>query len=254
MHAWRFIFVSTLYRISRALLVIFHGRQWRFATQIIEVFFLFAQWWTAIHNPRLLKIHTRCSEIFNDGTCTGGWFWIHSRNFSLMTTVNHFVNDCPNLNFDNFHTWDCSREYSPGCTRTFECGGCPSVQQSGFSPPFVFLCAFFMTSFHSFSTVASASGINIAWNERSFAYTSRFPEACVSERQISRVFWTIRNSRFPKFAEQNNTRSSYFFLPRFSWEYLVPPGLLRLLEEFCLTDTLCRETRQHVLAFTFREN
>ena len=28
---------------------------WIFATQIIEVFFLFAQWWTAIHNPRLTK-------------------------------------------------------------------------------------------------------------------------------------------------------------------------------------------------------
>ena len=125
---------------------------------------------------------------------------------------------CPNQKFDNFHTWDCSREYSPGCTRTFECGGCPSVQQSGLFSTFCFFCAFFMTSFHSFSTVASASGINIAWNERSFAYTSRFPEACVSERQISRVFWTIRNSRFPKFAEQNNTRSSYFFLPRFSLE------------------------------------
>ena len=83
---------------------------------------------------------------------------------------------------------------------------------------FVFLCAFFMTSFHSFSTVASASGINIAWNERYFAYTSRFPEACVSERQISRVFWTIRISRVPKFAEQNNIRNSYFFLPRFSPE------------------------------------
>ena len=54
--------------------------------------------------------------------------------------------------------------------------------------------------------------------ERSFMHTSRFPEACVSERQISRVFWTIRNSRFPKFADQNHIRSSYFFLPRFTLE------------------------------------
>ena len=55
-------------------------------------------------------------------------------------------------------------------------------------PFLLFLCAFFMTSFHSFSIVAFASGLNIAWDERSFVCTSRFPEACVSERQISRVF------------------------------------------------------------------
>ena len=55
-------------------------------------------------------------------------------------------------------------------------------------PYLSFLCAFFMTSFHSFAIVAFASGINIAWNERSVIHTSRFPEACVSERQISRVF------------------------------------------------------------------
>ena len=86
-------------RILWTLLVTFHGTLWRFATQIIEVFFLFAQWWTVIHNPRCVKIHTRHFGIFNDGTCTGGWFWNHSRNFSLVTTVNHFVNDCTNLNF-----------------------------------------------------------------------------------------------------------------------------------------------------------
>ena len=82
----------------------------------------------------------------------------------------------------------------------------------------LFLCAFFMTSFHSFSFVAFAFGIKIAWGERSFVHTSRFPEACLSERQISRVFRNIRNSRFLKFADQNNLRSSYFFLPRFTLE------------------------------------
>ena len=66
-------------------------------------------------------------------------------------------------------------------------------------PYLLFLCAFFMTSFHSFSFVAFSFGIKIAWSERSFVHTSRFPEACVSERQISRVFRNIRNCRFPKF-------------------------------------------------------
>ena len=118
-------------------------------------------------------------------------------------------------------------------------------------PYLLFLYDFFMTSFHSSSNVAFSSGINIAWNERSAVCASRFPEACVSERQISRVFWTIRNSLFPKFAEQNNIRSSYFFLPRFTLESIsYSPDFLGLLEEFCLTDTLCRETRRHVLAFT----
>ena len=60
----------------------------------------------------------------------------------------------------------------------------------------LFLSAFMMTSFHSFVIVAFSPGINIAWDERSFLSASRFPEACVSERQISRIFSTIRNCRF----------------------------------------------------------
>ena len=59
------------------------------------------------------------------------------------------------------------------------------MQQSGLSLPVVFVCLLYD---HSFSIVGFASGINIAWVERSFIHTSRFPEACVSERQISRVF------------------------------------------------------------------
>ena len=56
--------------------------------------------------------------MFKDGTCAGGWFWIRSRNCSLMTTVNCVVNDCRHLNFHCFYTWDGSCEHSPGCTRT----------------------------------------------------------------------------------------------------------------------------------------
>ena len=200
-------------RILWSLLVIFHSRLWRFATQIIEVFFLFAQWWTVIHNSRLITIHPRRSEIFNDGTCAGGWFWIHARNFSLVTSVNHFVNDCPNFYCLKFHTWDRSCEISPGCTCTLGCGGCPSMQQSGLSLLYVFVCLLYdLLSFIPFPLSALSSGINIAWDERSFVCASRFPETCVSERQISRFFWTIRNSRFPKCADQNHIRSSFFFL------------------------------------------
>ena len=54
-----------------------------------------------LFNPRLIKIHVRHSGALNDGACTGG-FWIRSCNFSLVTTVNHFVNDCTNSVFSVF--------------------------------------------------------------------------------------------------------------------------------------------------------
>ena len=87
-------------RILWALLEIFHCRLWRFVTQIIEVFFLFAQLWAVIHNPRFVKIHIRHSRIFHDGTCTEEWFWIHSRNFSLVSIVIHFVS--PSMSLSSF--------------------------------------------------------------------------------------------------------------------------------------------------------
>ena len=193
-------------------------------------------------------MHVQYSKILNDGTCTGGWFRIHSRNIPLVRTVNHCVNDCTHLNFiistldivlANIHRdvlvllskleIDCSCDHSRVCSCTLRCGGCRSMQQSGLSLPFVFVCAFFMTFSHPFSIVAFTSGINIAWDERSFVCASRFPEACVSERQISRVIWTIPNSRFPKFADQNHIRSSYFLLPRFTLESIsYSPDLFRV--------------------------
>ena len=57
------------------------------------------------------------SSIFSGSSCTALSSWL-----------------------DYFHTWDCSREYSPGCTRTHGCGGCPSVQRSGRSSSTVFMC------------------------------------------------------------------------------------------------------------------
>ena len=92
----------------------------------------------------------------------------------------------------------------------------------------------------------------LGWNI--FCTCSRFPEACVSERQTSRIFWTIRNSRFP---EIRWTEQHPEFVPPFSpvhtWEYFVLSRLSRLLEECCPTDTPCRETRRHALAFTEKE-
>ena len=101
MHGWRFIFVSTLFEscepysgYSTAGCEDSQHRLSKFSS-------FSAQQWTAVHNPRFAKIHIRRSGIFNDGTCTGRWFWIYSRNFSLLTTVNtlsmivHKKKNCP---------------------------------------------------------------------------------------------------------------------------------------------------------------
>ena len=107
---------------------------------------------------------------------------------------------------DKFNTWDCSCEHAQGCSRPFGCGWCPSMQQSGPSLPSVFCVPFF----HSFSIVAFASGINIAWDEKSCVHTSRF--GCPKHAS---------NSRFPKFADQNISRNSYFILPKFTLESVL---------------------------------
>ena len=55
-----------------------------------------------------------------------------------MTTVDHFVNDCPN--FSKFpHLRLFLRTFS-GMYLYFGCGGCSSMQQSELSLPFVFVC------------------------------------------------------------------------------------------------------------------
>ena len=123
--------------------------------------------------------------------------------------ANHFVNDCTNLNFlPLFLLHRSSLEVRVQLLHLglimstveivlanilrdvlvlLDVADVHQCNKVDFPYP-LFLCAFFMTSFHPFSIVAFTSGISIAWVERSFIHTSRFPEACVSERQISRVF------------------------------------------------------------------
>ena len=123
-----------------------------------------------------------------------------------MTTVNHFVNDCTNFNF--LPLFMLHRSYLEVrvplmhlgliiCTLEIALANIPrevrvlldvaDAHQCNKEDFAHFLCGFFMTSFPPFAIVAFASGINIAWDERYFIHTSRFPETCVSERQISRV-------------------------------------------------------------------
>ena len=73
--------------------------------------------------------------------------------------------------------------------------GCPSLHQSGLS-----LWLFWVPLYNLFSFLFHCCFC--VWNQHCLEWKiccthSRFPEASVSERQISRIVWTIRNSRFP---------------------------------------------------------
>ena len=105
----------------------------------------------------------------------------------------------------------------------------------------VFACLF-TTSFHSFSTASFASGINIAWSERSFTHTLGFPrQASRRDRcpELSEPYVTLGSlictyyycvhpfylCVHPRLVEQNNIPSLYFFLPRFTLESIsYSPG------------------------------
>ena len=66
-------------------------------------------------------------------------------------------------------------------------------------------------------------------------------------RQISRIFWTIRNSRFPQFAEQNHIRSPHFFLPRFSRESIsYSPDFTRFTWRIFVSQIRCAARRDNV--------
>ena len=124
-----------------------------------------------------------------------------------------------------------------------------------------FVCLFF-TSFHSLSTATFASGINIAWGERSFAHTLGFPEeASLRDRSpdMSEPCCTFHLCVHPpylcvnlKLAEQNNIRSLYFFLPKSTLESISYSPGCRVTRRIFPTETPRRETRQHAPAFTLK--
>ena len=147
---------------------------------------------------------------------------------------------------------------SQECTCTFELTDVHQCIKVDFS------CCCFMclitTSFHSFSTAAFASGINIARSGRSFAHTL--------ERQISRIVWTIRNSRFPNIHTLFVCTPPAFVCtpeirwveqhPEFvllssqvhTWEYLVLPGFEGYSKNFAHRYAMSRDERQHAPTFT----
>ena len=158
---------------------------------------------------------------------------IHSRNFSLMTNVIHFVNDCNNLNFLSlFLLHRSSLEVRSQLLHldliistleialtTFhqdvlvlldvtDVHQCNKVE----FPYLLFLCVFFMTSFHPLSIVAFATGISIVWSEKSLCILLSFPRhASLRNRspKSSETYFTL---------DSRSIRRSYFFLPKFTLE------------------------------------
>ena len=196
------------------------------------------------------------------------WWYLLEDDFEFILATFHwwqpsttFFMLAPIL-FKNFHTWCCSCEHSVGrsctmstldtvlsnilweCTRTFGCGGCPSMQQNGLALSFVFMCLLYdLLSFlfhcrflHLESTLL---GMKDFW-----IHSSRFLEACVSERppESSEPYVTLDSSKF----RWTEPHSEFILLPSqvHTWEYLVLSRILRVyLKNFRLTDALCRETR-----------
>ena len=114
-------------------------------------------------------------------------------------------------------------------------------------PYLLFLCAFFMTSFHSFSIVAFSSGINTVWEDLLFLLLGFLRHASLRDRspESSEPYVTL-DSRSSLTRTTFGVHTSFF-----------PCSHLRVSRcstNFCPTCKLCRETRQRVLAFTFREN
>ena len=126
--------------------------------------------------------------------------------------------------------WGCSCEHFPGCTRTLGCSVMPfplslNIWKSSLLGFKDLLCV--LLGFPRHASLRDRSP------ESSEPYVTLVPESA-----LIRTTFGVHNSFFPG----SHLRVSRTLLT------------FRLLEEFCLTSTLCRETRQRVLAFTFKGN
>ena len=124
------------------------------------------------------------------------------------------------------------------CTNTSELMDVHQCNKVDF-PCCCFVCRC-MTSFHSLSTAAFVSRINIAWGERSFIHTCRFPEASVSERQISRIVWTFVTLGFPISTFCLCTHLALVCTPEIRWadqhqEFILLSSQVHTWEYFVLT-------------------
>ena len=87
-------------------------------------------------------------------------------------------------------------------------------------PYLLFLCAFFVSSFRSFSIVAFSSGINIGMEDLLFVRLGFQRHASLRDRspESSGPYGTLDSS---KFAEHNDIRGSHFFLHRFTLDNIL---------------------------------
>ena len=116
------------------------------------------------------------------------------------------------------------------------------MQLSGLS--LYFLCAFFMpflpfplSPLHLESTLLGMKDL--------FFILLGFPRHA-SLRDRSGVLWTIRNSRFPKFADQNHIRCSYSFLPRFTLESISYSPYIDVYLKNFVTQIRCAARRDNM--------
>ena len=166
---------------------------------------------------------------------------IHSRNISLMTTVNPFVNDCPNVNF--LPLFLLHRSSLELCVSLLHLGLIISTlkialanilrdvlvlldvanvhQCSKVDVPYLgVLCVCFLDTLLSFPFHCRF----IIWNQLFVGWKIFYSYFSVSPRHASLGDRSPESSEpyvtldFPKFAYQNNIRSSYFFLPKFTLE------------------------------------
>ena len=181
-----------------------------------------------------------------------------------MRTVNHFVNECTYLNFlPLFLLHRSSLEVRvplihlaliistleialanihSGCTRTFWCSGCPSMQQSGLSLSFVFMCLLYdLLSFLLHCRLCICNQHCLGWKIfYSYFSVSRGMRLCQSLvnhawLSIPEVRWSEPHSEFILLSSQVHT-----------WEYLVLPQIFRCYLKNFVTQIRCAAWRDTV--------
>ena len=177
MHAWRFDLRFNVVPILWTLLVIFHGRLGWFEAHIIEVLFLASSITSSAHavaravaSQLRFFIRARLINGTNLHTCT---------NSSSTELFPHL-----RLLFRTFLQMYMYFELA-------DVHQCDKVD---------FPCCCFVSFFKNLVSFLFHCCLCV-WNQHClewmiFCTYSRFPEASVSERQISRIVWTIRDSRF----------------------------------------------------------
>ena len=188
-------------------------------------------------------------RIFNDGTCwrmilnSFSQLFIGDNHQPLFSCLPQFFLKFPHMRLllrtfcGTFlyyvHTGHCSFEHSVGMYSYFWMWRMSINAAKWTCLIFCFYVPSLWPPFIPFPLSLFASGVNIAWDERSFIHTSRFPEACVSERppESSEPYVTLDSSKF----RWTEPHSEFILLPFPSSHLRVSrtlPDFEGVLEEF----------------------